>query len=88
MSLSLEAVEEINLIRGLLEAEAIRLAIANMAEDLLDRMDVINEEKADTNKADHVPRFVGLNHELHFALFDRARLAQASPAHRSALEER
>jgi DNA-binding GntR family transcriptional regulator len=73
-ALSLDAVEEINLIRGLLETEAIRRAILDMEEDLVEHMDELNEEMAEANQADDVPAFVRLNHELHFALFDRSGL--------------
>lgn len=73
-ALSREAVVEINLIRGLLETEAIRCAIANMDDELVGRMDAINSEIAEANAADDVPRFVSLNHDFHFALFERASL--------------
>lgn len=73
-ALSREAVGEINLIRNLLETEAIRRAIANMDDELVDGMDAINAEMAEANAADDVARFVSLNHDFHFALFDHADL--------------
>jgi len=75
-ALSREAVVEINLIRGLLETEAIRRAIANMDDELVERMEAINNEIADANAADDVARFVSLNHDFHFALFDHADLSR------------
>jgi DNA-binding GntR family transcriptional regulator len=73
-ALSLEAVQEINLIRSLLETEAIRLALAKMSGELPEQMEAINNELAEANAADDVSRFVSLNHDFHFALFDHAEL--------------
>lgn len=73
-ALSREAVVEINLIRGLLETEAIRRAVAGMDDELVDRMDAMNSEMVEANDADDVAAFVSLNHGFHFALFDHADL--------------
>jgi DNA-binding GntR family transcriptional regulator len=72
--LSLDAVQEINLIRALLETEAIRQALTRMTDELVERMEAINNEMAGATAVDDVSKFVALNHDLHFALFDHAAL--------------
>jgi len=73
-ALSLEAVQEINLIRALLETEAIQQALVKVDDELVERMEAINNEIAEANAADDVSRFISLNHDFHFALFDQAAL--------------
>jgi len=77
-SLSRESVEEIRLIRTLLENEAIKLAFAKLDDSLVDSMRATNEEMTEAHEIDDVSEFAELNHEFHFALFDRAGLPRLS----------
>jgi DNA-binding GntR family transcriptional regulator len=71
-ALSRESVEEIKLIRGLLENEAIKLAVPKLDDELVQRMETLNDAMIEAHDTDDVSRFAHLNHEFHFALFDRA----------------
>lgn len=77
-ALTRESVGEIKLIRSLLEGEAVRLAFPKLDADLLDAMEALNQSMVEAHDADDVPRFARLNHEFHFALFDRAGLPRLS----------
>lgn len=77
-ALSRESVEEIKLIRGLLETEAIRLASQRFDDELVDRMEMLNNSMIEAHDMNDVARFARLNHEFHFALFDRAGLPRLS----------
>lgn len=77
-ALTRRSVEEIKLIRALLEGEAMRLAFPKMDQDLLDAMEAMNQSMAEAHEADDIARFARLNHEFHFALFDRAGLPRLS----------
>jgi len=73
-ALSRESVAEINLIRRLLESEAIRLAFASLDQDLVDHMESVNREMTEAHEVDDINQFVRLNHAFHFALFERSGL--------------
>lgn len=77
-ALSRESVEEIKLIRGLLENEAIKLAVPKLDDELVQRMETLNDAMIEAHDTDDVSRFAHLNHEFHFALFDRAELPRLS----------
>lgn len=77
-ALSRESVEEIKLIRGLLEEEAVRLAVPKLDDELVERMEALNNSMMEAHDIDDVSRFARLNHEFHFALFDRAGLPRLS----------
>jgi DNA-binding GntR family transcriptional regulator len=77
-ALSRESVEEIKLIRGLLENEAIRLAVPKLDDELVERMGTLNNSMMKAHDSDDVSLFAQLNHEFHFALFDRAGLSRLS----------
>lgn len=76
--LSRKAVEEINLIRNLLETEAIRQAITKVDAVLLERMGSLNADMTEAHAGDDIPSFVSLNHDFHFALFDHSGLLRLS----------
>ena len=77
-SLSRESVEEIKLIRGLLEREAIKIAFPKIDDELVSVMADLNEEMTKAHDIDDISGFARLNHEFHFALFDRAGLPRLS----------
>ena len=77
-ALSRESVEEIKLIRGLLEKEAVTLAVPKLDDELVERMETLNRSMMEAHDTDDVARFARLNHEFHFALFDRAGLPRLS----------
>lgn len=77
-ALSRESVEEIKLIRGLLEREALIIAFPKIDDELVDAMGVLNDEMTKAHALDEVSRFARLNHEFHFALFDCAGLPRLS----------
>lgn len=77
-ALSRESVEEIKLIRGLLEREALIIAFPKIDDELVDAMGVLNDEMTKAHALDEVSSFARLNHEFHFALFDRAGLPRLS----------
>lgn len=73
-ALSRESVEEIKLLRGLLEREALILAFPKIDDELVHMMGALNDEMTRAHALDEVSKFARLNHEFHFALFDRAGL--------------
>lgn len=77
-ALTLESVEEINLIRRLLESEAIRLAVPKLDREVLEKMEALDRDMKAAHEIDDIPRFASLNHDFHFALFDRAGLPRLS----------
>ena len=77
-ALSRDSVEEIKLIRGLLEREAVKLAFAKLDDELVETMETLNAWMTEAHGIDDVPRYARLNHEFHFALFDRAGLPRLS----------
>ena len=76
--LSKKAAEEINLIRNLLETEAINQAMTKVDAVLLERMDSLNSEMTEAHAEDDIPSFISLNHDFHFALFDHSGLLRLS----------
>lgn len=73
-TLSEEEVDEINLIRGLLEGEAIRQAVAYVDDEFIDHLRALNEMMAEANDDNDLARFISINHDFHFALFGLAGL--------------
>lgn len=73
-TLSREEVHEINLIRELLEAEAIRRAIPAIDDDFVDHLKMLNKAMSEANKEGDVAGFISLNYDFHFALFGLAGL--------------
>lgn len=51
-----------------------KLAFPKIDHDLVDPMEAINESGAEAHQADDSGGFARLNHDFHFALFDRAEL--------------
>lgn len=76
--LSRKAAVEINLIRNLLETEAIHQAMTKVDTVLLERMASLNSDMTEAHAKDDIPNFISLNHDFHFALFDHSGLLRLS----------
>lgn len=72
--LSESEVEEINLMRDLLEGEAIRKAIPKVDDELIHELENLNESMRRANIQNNVPLFISLNYEFHFVIFGLAGL--------------
>ncbi|MDP8926315.1 MAG: GntR family transcriptional regulator [Actinomycetota bacterium] len=97
VELSLEELEEIYLIRSLLETEATRWAVPKVDAELIQRLEALTAHMDELVKADDFSRYVEANRDFHFTLFERARLPrlyrmievlwQVSEAYRSAISD-
>lgn len=72
--LSHDEVEEINVIREMLEGEAIRRAIVQIDEAVLGHLNELNRQLRETHDAGDLTTFTELNHEFHFLLFSQCHL--------------
>lgn len=72
--LSLEELEEIYLMRRLLETEAIGRAMDNIDEDFISRLEGLIREMDQLSEEDDLLGFTEANREFHLALFERAGL--------------
>jgi len=73
-SLSLEELEELYLMRRLLEAEAIRRAVPRLDAALLQEMEAAITEMDELSDAGDLVGFTQVNREFHLMLFERAGL--------------
>jgi DNA-binding GntR family transcriptional regulator len=72
--LTVSELEEIYLLRGLLEDEMNRRAVAHVDETIVKRLESLLAEMDDATKTRDVRRFVALNKEFHFTIFRCSRL--------------
>lgn len=72
--LSLEELEEIYLMRRLLETEAIKHAVDNLDEDFMAHLERLVREMDELSEEDDLLGFTEANREFHLALFERAKL--------------
>ncbi|HLT95670.1 MAG TPA: GntR family transcriptional regulator [Acidimicrobiia bacterium] len=72
--LSQEEVEEINIIREMLEGEAIRRAVEKLDEDVIDDLVVLNRQLRKAHRNNDLTTFIRLNQEFHFLIFQQAGL--------------
>lgn len=72
--LSLEELEEIYLMRRLLETEAITRAVDNLDDDFVAHLERLIREMDQLSEEDDLLGFTEANREFHLALFERAKL--------------
>lgn len=68
--LSVADLEEVYLIRGLLEPEAVRAAVRRMSDDDVDRLAALLSDVEAAGRAGDVPALTVANRAFHFALFE------------------
>lgn len=73
-SLSAEEVEEINLIRGMLEGVAIQRAVVGIDESVIGELEELNQQLREGHEVDDIIAFVRLNKDFHFRLFEQCGL--------------
>lgn len=76
IELSLIELQEIYRLRRLIEDEMNHQAAANMDEDTVSRLENLISEMSEAEDDFDVRRFVSLNREFHFTIFERAGLPQ------------
>lgn len=72
--LTVSELEEIYLLRRLLEDEMDRRAVENINEASIERLEALIEEMDEAAEAHDIRRFTALNKEFHFTIFERAQL--------------
>lgn len=86
--LSQAEVEEINVLRRILEGEAIRLAVENMSSGILNQLTVLNQRLREVHAAGDLQGFVSLNQEFYFLVFEQSGTPSALPDDRGTMEGR
>jgi DNA-binding GntR family transcriptional regulator len=74
VALSSEELEEIYLIRRLLETEATRRAVPRVDAELIERLEALMGQMEELAEAGDVLRYAEANRDFHFVLFERAGL--------------